>query len=256
MGDFRSGINLMGVLQQVIASYGGGGGSPPVPSTLAQMWMWGEPSRETGLNDGDPMATLTDQLGGGRNWSQSTASFKPIYKTGILNGLACARGEGFHSSIANFWTGPSLAGLTAAHVFLIAKCDTEAVGTNDNGLWNFGTQGNNVFYPWTDNKIYDATMSSARKDNISHTGQALTSWRVLEVISTSSEWTMKLDGTQLFTTGTNTVSGNSAPRLMRNDSGDALKGYVAGVYIFSAKQTTDRATLITYINTRFGLSVS
>lgn len=248
----------MGALQQAIASYSAAS-STPIPSTLADMWAWYEPSREVGLVNDDLMGTLTDQLGGGRDWTQSNASFKPIYKENILNGLACARGEGWHSPTAgpHFFTGPSLASLTAAHIFLIAKCDTEAVGTVDNGLWHIGSHGGfGDIFPFTDNLIYDGTMSTVRKNSISHAGQPLTSWRVVEVVSTSSEWTMKLDGTQIHTTGTNTVGGNTAPFLFRSSGSDSLKGYFAGFYIFSAKQTTDRATLISYINDRFALSSS
>lgn len=245
----------MGALQQAMLMSGIAVGSGEVPSTLADMWAWYEPSRETGLVDDDPIGTLTDQHGGGRNWTQSTAAWKPIYKENILNGLACARGEGFVGVDAHFWTGPNLSGLTAGHIFLIAICDTEGISTAGNGLWNFGTQGNDVFYPWVDSVIYDSTLSSVRK-TVGDPAPSLTSWRVIEVISTNSEWTFNLDGTQIFTTGTNTVSGNASPRLMRNNSGDALKGYVAGLYICSAKLTTDRATLITYINSRFGLTSS
>lgn len=241
----------------ILSGEGSVAASTAVPSTLPQIWAWWEPSREAGLSDGDPITTLTDQTGGGRNWTQSNASFKPNYKTGILNGLACARGEGFHSSVAQFWNGPSLAGLTAAHVFCVVKCDTEAVGTVDNGLWHLGTDSSsNNHYPWIDNSIYDGTMATARKTVGAHTGQTLTSWRVAEVISTSSEWTFKLDGTQRFTTATNTVSGHAAPYLLRNNGGDAIKGYFAGMYLASAKMTTDRATLIGYINDRFALTVT
>jgi len=229
--------------------------APADPNTIASVWMWGEPSRETGLSDGDPMPQLSDQSGNSRAWTQATASFKPINKVSILNGLACARGEGFHAGVAQFWDGPSLASLTAAHIFIVVKCDTEGVGTVDNGLWDLGTDsGNTDYYPWSDNNIYDGSLSNARKTVGTHA--ALTSWRVVEVISTSSEWTYKLDGTQLFTTGTNTVAGRSNPLLMHNHGNDALKGYLAGFYIFSAKLTTDRATMVAYINDRFALSMS
>jgi len=217
--------------------------------------MWGEPSREGGLSDGDPMAQLSDQSGNSRAWTQSTGSFKPLYKTGILNSLACARGEGFVGAVAQYWDGPDLSVLTAGHVFVIVKCDSEGVDTVGNGLWNLGTQSNDVFYPWTDSVIYDSTLSNSRK-TVGDPTPALTSWRVVEVVSTSSEWTFKLDGSTIFTTGTNTVAGKTTPRLMRNNSGDALKGYLAGLYIFSAKLTTDRATMVAYINDRFALSMT
>lgn len=237
--------------------FGAAGGSAP-PSGLASIWMWGEPSRETGLVNNDPMGTLTDQSGNGRHFTQATGSLKPLYKTSILNSLACARGEGNSGGVPLHWSGPSMAALTAGHVFAVAICDTEGVGNIDNGLWAFGTAGGD-HYPWGDNQIYDGCLATVRKTVGVHTGQPLTSWRVAEVVSTSSEWTYKLDGTQLFTTATNTVVGRATPLFMRNagSGGDSLKGYIAGLYICSAKLSGgDRTTLITYINSRFGLSAS
>jgi len=223
--------------------------------------MWGEPSRETGLSDGSTMPQLSDQSGNSRAWTQLVAGSEPIYKVNILNGLACARGEGNHAptTVSHYWNGPSLASLTAAHVFCVVKFDLDGLSdTVDNGLWGLGTNAapsSTNHFPWTDGKIYDGTMSSVRKTVGFPAPQSITSWRVVEVISTSSEWTMLLDGTQKFTTATNTVAGNTAPRFMRSNGNDSLKGYVAGLYIFSAKLTTDRATVVAYINDRFALSM-
>ena len=237
----------------VFAAAGGGA----VPNAIPNIWAWYEPSRETGLSDNDLMPTLTDQSGNGRHFTQSNSSFRPIYKSGILNSLACARGTGGITGAHEHWVGPSMTALTAAHAFIVVKCDSEAIGTADNGLWRFGTAADSDHYPWSDNNIYDGTLSSTRKTVGSHA--ALTSWRVTEVVSISGEWTFKIDGTQLFTTGTNTVSGRSNPGLLTTSvagGGDFFKGYFAGLYIFSAKLTTDRTTLITYINDRFALSSS
>jgi hypothetical protein len=42
-----------------------------VPNTIPNIWAWGEPSR-LGLNDTDPISTLTDLTGNGRNWTAVT----------------------------------------------------------------------------------------------------------------------------------------------------------------------------------------
>jgi len=247
----------MAAIQQVMMTYGG----VTTPSGIPNIWMWGEPSLEVGLNDGDPMATLTDQTGNARNFTQSTTAFKPLYKTGILNSLACARGEGWNGGNACHWVagGADTTGLTGAHAFIVAKPDTEGVTADTNGLWQLGPFAGGVedtYYPWTDGVIYDKTLTSARK-TVGNPSMALDAWRVVEVVSVSGEFTFKLDGTQIFTTATNTFAGAANGRIMRNNSNSALKGYVAGLYIFSAKLgSTDRTTLINYINSRFGLSSS
>jgi hypothetical protein len=71
-----------------------------------------------------------------------------------------------------------------------------------------------------------------------------------------SEYTVLLDGTQLYTNATNTVGypGSSASRQFGLTADGSWAGYLFGMYQFTAKLTTDRASLITYLNTRLGTS--
>ncbi len=46
------------------------------------------------LVDGDPISAWIDRRGGGKTAIQTTASRKPIYKTGIQNGLSVVRADG------------------------------------------------------------------------------------------------------------------------------------------------------------------
>jgi hypothetical protein len=231
----------------------GGGGAPAFPS-IANIWDWYEPSRE-GLSDNAPIGTLTGQANA-RNFAQ-TGSERPIYKENIVNGVGCSRHEGGTSGVHYYWNGPNMSALTAAHCFIVVKFDLDCPGTSmDTALWQMGTDGSNGdHHPWNDCVWYDGAFSTARKTTGNPTANT-TSWRVVEVVSTSSEWTMLFDGTSHFTTATNTVGARNGPRLGRNGGNDSFKGYMAGLYVFSAKLTTDRATLITYINNRFGLSSS
>jgi hypothetical protein len=141
-------------------------------------------------------------------------------------------------------------------VFLIVKADNDpGVSSAQSGLWNTSTDSNNTHYPFTDGIIYDSTGSSARK-TVGNPAAALTSWRVVEVVTKSGSWTYWLDGTQLFTTGTNTVSFGNNAKLGQSVTTPFLVGYVAGMYLYSAELSApDRAVLVSYINTRFGLSM-
>lgn len=202
-----------------------------------------------GLNDEDQITTLNGQVNN-RDWTQVSGA--PFYDTtDPLNGLAVARGGG------NQWqTGPNMSALTAVHAFIIVQTNGDPpASSNQTGLWDLGTAALSSHYPFTTGTIFDAAFTTARK-TIGDPTPALTSWRVYEVISTSSEYTALLDGTQIFTAGTNTVGCNASPQLFRNLGGDVFAGRMAGFYMFSAKLTTDRATMVTYINGRFGLSMT
>lgn len=224
------------------------GGGTPAPSTIASIWEWWEPWREVGLNDEDQITTLNGQVNN-RDWIQ--ASGAPFYDTtNPLNGHAVAKGGG------NQWqTGPNMSALTAVHAFIILQVDADPPGSSGNtGLWDVGTDTLSSHYPFTTGVVFDAGFSTARK-TIGDPTPALTAWRVYEVVSVSGEYTVKLDGTQIFTTATNTVGCPASPQLLRNRNGDVLAGRMAGFYMFSAKLTTDRATMVSYINSEFGLSM-
>jgi hypothetical protein len=57
------------------------------PSSISGLVFWVKADQITGLNDGDPVATWSDQSGNSHDATQSNASYRPAYKTGILNGL-------------------------------------------------------------------------------------------------------------------------------------------------------------------------
>lgn len=149
--------------------------------------------------------------------------------------------------------------LTAVHFFAVIKMDSNTPASGKNATWSFGTIGNEypMNSPATDIRA-DAFRTAVRQ--FSKAGIDVAQWRVLEIVSTSSEWSFLLDGTQL-----DSVAGAFAHqtagfiRLGRDGpfSGNFMDGDLAGMYIFSAKLgTSDRESMIDYLNARFGLSAS
>lgn len=57
------------------------------PSKISGLKLWLKANAITGLNDGDPVGTWLDSSGSGNDVTQSTSGSKPLYKTGIINGL-------------------------------------------------------------------------------------------------------------------------------------------------------------------------
>lgn len=223
----------------------GGGGGPPTFPTLASIWEWWEPSRNS-LTPDAAIANMAGQVAPGAGHDFSRASGQPIYKDNIINGLGVAR---FTNQILEN-VDPSA--LTAAHLFMVVKMVTEGTAT---GPWKWGTSASADHYAFTDGNIYDGSLSNTRR-TVGNPTPLLTDWRVVEIISTGTEWTFNLDGTQLFTTGTNTVGITSSCKLGTN--GSNTKDYdFAGGYLCSAKLSgADRTSLIAYINSRFGRSSS
>lgn len=237
------------VINPYVFGIGGGGSNPTFP-TITDVWEWWEPERG-GFADNDAIGTLVGQVapGAGHDFVQATAGNKPTFKTGIVNGLGVARFDGATDYLED--VDPSA--LTAAHLFIVIK---PVVETHVGGVWDFGTSASQNHYKNPgDLLIYDGSCSTTRR-TVGAPGMTLDTWRVKEVVSTSSEWTYTLDGTQLFTTGTNTV-GIKTDCFIGQDNTNERACDIAGVYLFSAKLgTTDRNLMVTYLNARWGLSMS
>lgn len=239
--------------------FSGTGSTSISPSDITGAWEWWEPSRETGYADSDPMDILTGQVspGTGHDFTQPTGGNKPLFKTNIINGLAVAQFAG-----TTWFANVDPSALTEAHVFVVwEKTNGD---TNLCFPWQFGTSASLNAYPdpSSANKIFDGTCSTTRRD-CGDPAPTLAAVRVVEVVSTSSEWTWRIDGATsgagvFFTTATNTVGIRSDCRLGAwTGIGNGLTGYIAGCYFFSAKLSSgDRALMVTYLNSRFGLSIS
>jgi len=233
------------------ASGGGGFSGPDFPS-IADEWARYEPFRETGYNDGDGIEPLTDWSGNGRDWTSTGAdNTLPQYKVNVLNGLAVANGN--HVNNAGWNTGPDMSGLTAVHVFIVMLAsDDPATDLNQTGLWNIGTASDSAHVPYTNGFLYDDAGSTVRQGPLNHDTNLASAYRLYEIISTSSEWTRKINGAtggnDFFTTGSNTVGCPSSPTLLAA-SGAGSRHKMAGLYIFSAKLSSgDRTSVIDYLN--------
>jgi hypothetical protein len=68
-----------------------GGGGTFAPTDISDLAIWLEADNITGAVDGDAIGTWTDLSGNGRNATQTGATQKPLYKTGIINGKPVLR---------------------------------------------------------------------------------------------------------------------------------------------------------------------
>src|SRR6185436_6720197 len=207
------------------------------PSDLASIWEYWEPSRNS-FSDNDPIGTMAGQVvpGTGHNWTQSSAGAKPTYKASILNGLGIARFDGTDDELQ----GANPTALTAEHMFVVLKIDNDPPASGKNGNWSLGGGAVNQYPELAGtNPIWDGSFRTATLI-FSKSSMNLAQWRVAEVVSTSSEYIFRLDGTVLQNGTGGTSFGHqsaSSIRLGRCDPFNSLflDGDIAGMYIFSAK---------------------
>lgn len=172
----------------------------------------------------------------------ATGTQRPVVNATAANGLPSVQ---FNlATTTHVLTMGAFSGLTAAHMLIVlrTKTDPQSHGI----LWDYsgGTvAGSQINF--SDGAIYDSFGSSARHDGISP-GSAMNVLNIYEVITTSSEWTCKLNGTQLFTTATNTVlfaASNSLGAFDTVGSG-YWQGDVPFIGIWNAKLSAGNASYL------------
>lgn len=192
--------------------------------------------------------------GSASDFSQGTAGNRPAMGAGLGGQSAIA------FALANTsYLGATSPAYTAAHCFMVVKLTNDPtlnVSATDAGFDRTGT-GVEPSIPYTDSVIYDEFATSVRKTCNEARSNLANAVRVYERISTSSEWTNLIDGTQVHTTATNTVAWRASTIQLGGSSvaGFYMNGQVAEYIIFSSKRTAGQhAALAAYFNARYGTS--
>lgn len=143
------------------------------------------------------------------------------------------------------------AGLTAVEVFIVGIRDADPPTDPNAGFWKYGTSANEVLVPYLDGNVYDDFGADARKTTGNPTA-SLASLFLYNITSSSSEWTLRINGTQHYTTATNTVAFRAAPMLGRSQSAHFYDGKFGAMIILNTSATADQRTAINaYLNTRY-----
>lgn len=160
---------------------------------------------------------------------------------------------------ASAWSAPA-----AAECFIVATLDGDAPVTNGNGLWRFGTQASGSYevVPYSDDHSYDGWGSSARKDAGTGYGGPMRSGPCIYSVRTAAgAWSVHLNGTQKYTTATNTVAFQSRPALGGSGNDPASpstfhKGKMGRFVCYGRVLTApERALVLGNLATRFGIVI-
>lgn len=227
------------------------------PTYISSLKLWVAARLFADKTDGDAIATWTDKSGQGNDLTQSSGSLKPLFKQGAVGGRPALLFDG----VDDFLTVPNfLSAFTAGEVFLVFKRTIETPPSSaKSGLWEFGTSSNATNFPFTNGIIYDDWGTNTRKTTVDPS-PALASPNIYNVISASGEWTSNLNGTQIYTTASNTVGFTTTPSIGRSQVTGLdifYDGYIAELLIFNAKLgTTDRDYVKNQLGGIYGITVA
>lgn len=150
--------------------------------------------------------------------------------------------------------------VTAIDSFFVAKTKTDPPASSTTEGLPVAAQALNVVtqYPRsTDSVVVLGTFSNGSKTTVDPS-TSLTTTHLSEIISTASEYTWRLNGTQQATTGTNTVTWDRYTIVgLGNEVGNRrFDGYLAEWFIYDAKLSTNYRTIFEYcVQTRYSIDV-
>ena len=219
------------------------------------------------IADGAEIASWTDRIGAVIATAQGVTT-KPLYQTNEFNGHSVVQfvttnevqTEGDHFTLPNTF----LNGQSAASAFMVFNKTLDfpvnfSDGAMFDGFHNDATGSRNSHQPYQDGVIYEHFGTSARKTTVDPT-PVLTSARIYSVHSAASDFRTYLDGTQLFSTGTNTVqtgTGTNTKKFGNTSAGTGVKGKLACILFFNAALSTqDRQKVEGYLAHRYGLAAN
>ena len=113
------------------------------PTIISGCQIWLAANKITGLSDGDVVTTWSDSSGQSNDFTQSTASKKPLYKTNIFNTRPAIKFDGVDDFLLSV-PGSEVTGSTAYSVFAVFKFVGEsnwitplAIGAGGNPMMRF-----------------------------------------------------------------------------------------------------------------------
>lgn len=234
------------------AGGGGGGGGDPAA------WLQYDASAITGLSDGDPLpyTKVLDQSGNGRN--AVSVGYGVIAPSYAANGFGSGK-PGMRFPGLGSYQLPDITSLTEVEFFLVVVRDADPISDNSYAaIWKVGGASGGGGFPANNGIVYDESGSSSFHV-VGNPTPNLATPRLVNVISTSSEWTFNLDTTPLFTTATNTVSLPVGTQARLGGAGVGIYsgfiGHIAEFRIYASKRSSgQRTTIESDLKTKWGLT--
>lgn len=233
----------------------------PGPNTISGLQLWLEADTIPGppANDAE-ISTWPDDSGNARDVTGVVgATKKPRFKSTsgpnskpAVSLRQISDGQGGYFTVPNF-----MSAYTSGHAFVVLKKDEDPTANSDCPPLDWGTQ-TDLYFPYTGNQhIYEGWGTDARKDDITP-GTSLAAWLLYETRTASGAWSDWINGTQIFTTASNTVAFTTTPTIgFINATSRVFRGMVAEVIFYNKVLSAGEITTIkTYITAKYGLTLA
>ena len=221
-----------------------------LPTDITGCELWLPADYITGLVDGDAVTTWSDQSGLSNDVTQATASYKPLYKTNIVNGEPVVRFDATDDVLVS----KSWGGVDKFSIFAVVSF---ADASTIRGICGYA--GTN--YGWHLQRLSDNTiMWYLYGPNISHTGSIVTSSATFYLISAiydGATISLRMNGisdgstacTGIITAGTiNVGMAYNATRTLNGDLPELI------FYNNVAVSGTDLSNIESFLMTKYAIT--
>ena len=234
------------------------GGGAFTPTDISGMTLWLDMNQEAFSND-DTIATATDWASTSNDFTQATGADKPIFKTGIINGLPAMLFDGSSDFLSNTTYDP-FAGVDQSYSIFVVYQPVTITQTQSFVNKTLGSA------PWTgqyfeiqSSKLSCTIDGGATGTNVSPSTTLVngTAYILSFVRDGGVTGKARVDGSAMAS-GADTESNNVS---VANDffigKGEGFcAGYIAQVLIYdSALSDEDRGSLLTYLGDMYSITV-
>jgi hypothetical protein len=231
-----------------------------VPTDLgADLWAWYDASYAPSVTIATGVSNLADRSGNARDATNGVGGTQPALASAVQNGLDALYYDATAAFVLDI---PDMSALTAGTYVAIAKRDEDpptgsgASGGDAGPVLYSGTSVENEHHPYNDGTIYDSFGSTVRKTAGNPT-PSLASWFLFSARSAASDYEFYVNGTSLFSTGTNTVGFNTLPSIGLSRAAAQnyrFEGHIGEVVILGVAATTaNRQKVEGYLAWKWGV---
>ncbi|MCP4122640.1 MAG: hypothetical protein GY751_12875, partial [Bacteroidetes bacterium] len=215
-----------------------------------QLWLDADDATTVTESGGD-VSQWADKSGEGNDAFQMTALNQPSIVAAQINGRSVMRLNGTSTF---FYLPDFLSGNTEGEIFIVLKTASDPAPSNyQTGLWYFSDIAV-VVYNYNGVNIYDHFGSTTRPQCTHGDPVDFSTPHVYNVTSNSTDWTGRINGTQVCYRGSNVVDFTSGPYIGRSSASYYFQGDFAEILIFSKTlQSSERQHVEDYLQNKWNL---
>lgn len=233
-------------LSQALPVYRVTGAPAPQPPVSGPL-IWLDANQES-FADGDPVGQFTDRSGNGNHFT-SSGTARPTFKTNRINSRPAVQADGVDDGMLL----SSLVSCSAWSFFMVGKLVSDTGAKNVVAIDDYNPDGTYILLQYTGSSVCNI---NANVGAINQASMAVNTTYAYCVTGNSTTGTLRASNNTNGSTSANYSKAAAPMRLFRRGDGLFVNYEIAELLFYnSVLSSTDRTTVWTYFNTRYGTAI-